>query len=408
MINKNYSLSMWLKKLERLNTKKTVNLTKLKWIAQKLDVLHFKSFIFTVAGTNGKGTTCKMLEQLLLYSGYQVGLYTSPHLFDYKERIRVNGLVLNAEDHISSFQNIELIRQSISLTYFEFITLSALILFKRYLLDFIILEVGLGGRLDATNIINSDVSIITNIGIDHVNVLGKDRESIAREKSGIFRENKIAVIGETNIPNSMNKIALEKKTILKKINIDWFWNKKDNYWNFIHPNVQLYNLPITQIPLSNAALALSSIYYSGIQIDQNIIRKYIATIQLPGRFEIISVSPYVIRDVAHNPDAALYLFNKLDEMHITGKIHAVVGILQDKDILGIINQLKNKIDYWWTSPLKNIRTATKIQLKHAFPIHNTSIFNSIHEAYKTVSMIAKKEDLILIFGSFFAISELFS
>ncbi|QIE01909.1 bifunctional tetrahydrofolate synthase/dihydrofolate synthase [Buchnera aphidicola] len=408
MINKNDSLSVWLKKLEKLNKKTTFNLNQLKWIAKKLNVLYLQSFIFTVAGTNGKGTTCFMLEQLLLHSGYQVGLYTSPHLFDYKERIRVNGLLLKEEDHISAFQKIEFIRDSIELTYFEFITLSALILFKRYELDFIILEVGLGGRLDATNIIDSDISIITNIGIDHIEYLGKDRESIAYEKSGIFRSNKIAIIGETDIPNSMNKIALNTKTILKKINIDWYFYKYDKYWSFIHSNIKLYDLPITQIPLSSAALALSAIYYSGYYINQNVIRKLLPSVQLSGRFQTISISPHVIIDVAHNPHAALYLSHKLDEMHIIGKIYAVVGILKDKDITGIINQLKNKIDYWLVSPLKNVRTATSIQLRNIFPIHNTSIFNNISEAYKKAYITAKKEDLILVFGSFFTISELFS
>jgi len=408
MINKNYSLSKWLKNLENINKKTIFNLIELKSLAKKLNLLNSKAFIFTVGGTNGKGTTCAMLERLLLNSGYQVGLYTSPHLINFVERVRINGTVLNEEEHVSSFQNIESVRNNVSLTYFEFITLSALVLFKRYSLDFLILEVGLGGRLDATNIIDSNISIITNIGIDHTSFLGMDRESIAFEKSGIFRKNKISVIGEIDIPNSMHKIAKEKKTILKKINIDWFWEKKRDYWNFIHSNVQLYNLPKTQIPLSNTAIALSALYYSGFKIDEQVVRKSISTVQVLGRFQIISTIPYIIVDVAHNPDSAFYLSKKIDEVNVKGKIYAVIGVLKDKDILGIIKPLRNIIHYWFAAPLKTIRTATKDQLKNIFPKNNTFVLNSIHEAYKKACISAKKEDAILVFGSFSTVSEFFS
>ncbi|AEO08527.1 dihydrofolate synthase [Buchnera aphidicola str. Ak (Acyrthosiphon kondoi)] len=408
MTNKNCSFSTWLKNLEKLDRKKIYNLIELKSIAKKLDLLNLTSFIFTVAGTNGKGTTCAMLERLLLNSGYQVGLYTSPHLVNFVERVRVNGLVLNESEHVCAFQNVESARNNISLTYFEFITLSALILFKKYALDILILEVGLGGRLDATNIIDSNISIITNIGIDHTSFLGADRNSIAREKSGIFRAHKISVIGETDIPDSVYEIAKEKKTILKTINTDWLWKKKDNYWDFIHSRVQLYNLPITRIPLSNAATALSALYYSNLKINEKVIRQSISKIQLSGRFQVVSTCPYVIIDVAHNPDAAFYLSKKIDEINVKGKIYAVVGILKDKDILGIINPLRKKVHYWFTAPLKTIRTASKNQLKNIFPIYNTSVLNSINEAYKKALILAEKEDAIIVFGSFITISEFLS
>ncbi|MBZ2279475.1 bifunctional tetrahydrofolate synthase/dihydrofolate synthase, partial [Buchnera aphidicola] len=175
------------------------------------------------------GTTCFMLEKLFLNKGYRVGLYTSPHLFSYLERVRINGHVLDEKDHISAFKDVEYARQSIILSYFEFITLSALILFKHNILDVIILEVGIGGRLDATNIIDSDISIITTIGMDHTILLGSDRFSIAKEKAGIFRKEKIALIGEKNIPDSIYQIAQDQKIILKKNKVDWFWEKKDHY-----------------------------------------------------------------------------------------------------------------------------------------------------------------------------------
>ncbi|QCI19745.1 MAG: bifunctional tetrahydrofolate synthase/dihydrofolate synthase [Buchnera aphidicola (Brevicoryne brassicae)] len=404
MIIKNNTLSIWLKYLEQFD-KKVRNLYELKSIAKRLDLLSFKTFIFTVAGTNGKGTTCAMLEGIFLNAGYQVGLYTSPHLISYLERVRINGCFLTEEEHISSFKKIEFARKKTILTYFEFITLSSLILFKKHSLDILILEVGLGGRLDATNIIDSNLSIITNIGIDHTNILGKNRSSIAREKSGIFRKNKISVIGEKNIPDSMNQIAQEKNAILKKINIDWFWKKNNYSWSFIHSDVQFFDLPITQIPLSNAAIALSALYYSGFKISEKIIRKSLLTINLPGRFQVISSFPNIILDVAHNPDAALYLSKKIDEIPLKGKIYAIIGMFRDKDISGIVCPLKNKIHYWYAAPLRNVRTATINELKKALPKNNTFFSDSIDTCYKELYKIVKKEDTILVFGSFLAVAE---
>ncbi|AHG60204.1 bifunctional tetrahydrofolate synthase/dihydrofolate synthase [Buchnera aphidicola] len=405
ILNKNNSLSIWLKYLEKLDKKIILDLNELKSIAKKLDLLTFRAFIFTVAGTNGKGTTCAMLEKLLLNSGYQVGLYTSPHLISYLERVRINGSVLTSEEHINSFQEIEIARNSTLLSYFEFITLSALLLFKRYSLDVIILEVGLGGRLDATNIIDSNLSIITNIEIDHSVLLGHTRSSIAREKSGIFRKNKISVIGEINIPSTIDQEAQVKKTILKKNNRDWFLEKYDHYWNFIHEDIKLYGLPNTQIPISNTALALAALYYSDFKISEKVIRTTIPFVRLPGRFQIISVCPHIIIDVAHNLHSALYLFNKIDSMNIKGKIYAIVGMLEDKDINGIVNPFKRKIHYWYAAPLKTSRTATIKQLKKSLPSHNTKILSSIHETYKKVLLLVKKQDAILVFGSFFTVSE---
>lgn len=404
MMNRKHSLSIWLKYLEESSTKEN-NFYELRSIAKKLDLLNFNTFIFTIAGTNGKGTTCAMLEGIFLNAGYKVGLYTSPHLISYLERVRINGCVLTEEEHISAFKKVEFERKKIFLTYFEFITLSALILFKKYSLDILILEVGVGGRLDATNIIDSNLSVITNIGIDHINMLGDNRLSIAREKSGIFRKKRISVIGEINIPDSMNQIAQEKQAILKKINVDWFWKKNNYNWNFIHPDIQFYNLPITQIPLSNAATALAALYYAGFKISEKIIRKSLFTIYLPGRFQIIYTSPKIILDVAHNPDAALYLSKKIDEFPLKGKIYAVIGVFGDKDIAGIVRPLKSKIYYWYAAPLRNLRTATINQLRKHLPKNNTSFLNSIDESYKILHPIAKKEDIILVFGSFLAVSE---
>jgi len=406
MHKKRYNFSMWLKYLETFDKKTRKNLFELKCIAKKLGLLNSKSFFFTVGGTNGKGTTCAMLERVLLDSGYKVGLYTSPHLINYFERIRINGLYLNEEEHIFSFSVIDFAKGSISLTYFEFITLSALFLFDQYFLDIVILEVGLGGRLDATNIIDSDLSIITNIGIDHTSLLGSDRFSIGREKSGIFRKGKIAVIGEKNIPHSVNLIAKEKKTILKKVDVDWFWKQKNaNFWDFIHSNIQLYSLPVPHIPLSNAAIALSALFYSGLEINLKKIKNSISNVQVSGRFQTLSNFPRIILDVAHNVDAALYLSKKIDEITLYRKKYAIFGILKDKDISGIIKIFKKKIDYWYVSTLLINRTASLNDLKKHISFDNVFFFNSIKDAWISLEKVITKQDVILVFGSFFTVSE---
>lgn len=190
MLTKFYSLSCWLHYIETLHQQNTFNLNNIRIIANKLGLLPVSSYAFIVAGTNGKGTTSVVLEQLFLAEGYNIGLYTSPHLINYQERIRINGNYLTDNLHIAAFRLIESVRGELSLTFFEFVTLSALVLFNRSKLDILILEVGLGGRLDATNIVDADIGIITNIGLDHTEILGNSREDIGREKSGIFRKKK--------------------------------------------------------------------------------------------------------------------------------------------------------------------------------------------------------------------------
>ncbi|QFQ32902.1 bifunctional tetrahydrofolate synthase/dihydrofolate synthase [Buchnera aphidicola (Aphis fabae)] len=408
MCKKNFSFFMWIEYLEKLKKKNQINLIEIKKIAKKLNLLNLKSFVFTIGGTNGKGTTCAMLEQLLLDSGYQVGLYTSPHLLNFIERVKINGSYLTEIQYVSAFFNIYSAKSDYYLSYFEFITLSALFLFKQYSLDVIILEVGLGGRLDATNIIDSNISLITNIGIDHTSVLGSNRFSIAREKAGIFRKNKIAVIGEKLLPDSVYQAAYKSKTILKIVNKDWYWKEYNHTWDLIHSNIELYDLPMPQIPLSNAAIALSALFYSNLKVNKEKLINSISTVQLQGRFQTISCSPYIIVDVAHNYDASLYLSKKIDQIDIQGNIYAIFGVLKDKDILSIISPLKDKVYYWYVSTLPIDRTATIKQLENSLPIQNTIFFNSIYNAWNNLKKILTKKDIVLVFGSFITVSEFIS
>ncbi|QIQ41216.1 MAG: bifunctional tetrahydrofolate synthase/dihydrofolate synthase [Buchnera aphidicola (Aphis urticata)] len=408
MCKKNFSFSMWMKYLEKLEKKNQINLIEIKNIAQKLNLLNLKSFFFTIGGTNGKGTTCAMLERFLLDSDYTVGLYTSPHLLNFKERIKINGLYLNEIQYISAFYTIYSAKFNYSLSYFEFITLTALLLFKQYSLDVIILEVGLGGRLDATNIIDSNISIITNIGIDHTSVLGENRFSIAREKAGIFRKNKIAVIGEKNLPHSLYQEAQKNQTILKIINQDWHWKERHNSWSFTHPDIKLHNLPIPKIPLPNVAIALSALFYSNLKVNKAILSNSISEIQLQGRFQIISYSPIVILDVAHNSHASSYLAKKINQMDIQGNIYAIFGVFKDKDILSIISPLKDKVYCWYASILPTDRSATINQLKKNLLTQNAFFFGSVCHAWNHLKKTLTKKDIVLVFGSFMTVAEFIS
>ncbi|WP_261979784.1 bifunctional tetrahydrofolate synthase/dihydrofolate synthase [Buchnera aphidicola] len=366
------------------------------------------SFFFTIGGTNGKGTTCAMLENVLLNSGYQVGLYTSPHLFHFVERVRINGAYLPEIEYVNAFLKIDSVKLNYSLSYFEFVTLAALLLFKQYSLDVIILEVGLGGRLDATNIIESNISVITNIGIDHTAILGANRFSIASEKAGIFKKNKISIIGEKNIPYSLYEIAKKTQTKLKIINQDWYWEEYNNTWNLIHSKIELYNLPIPQIPLANTAIALSALFYSNLKINKEILIDSISEVKLQGRFQVISYAPYIILDVAHNAHAASYLSKKINQIGIEGNIYAIFGAFKDKDILSIIYPLKNQVHAWYTSTLPIDRSASVKQLKNILPVENTFFFSSIYNAWNSLKKIITRKDMVLVFGSFVTVSEFIS
>ena len=209
-----------------------MGLERVSRVAARLDVLKPAPFVFTVAGTNGKGTTCRTLESVLMAAGYRVGVYSSPHLVRYTERVRVQNRELPESAHTASFAEIEAARGETSLTYFEYGTLSALWLFKQAQLDVVILEVGLGGRLDATNIVDADVAVVTSIALDHIDWLGPDRESIGREKAGIFRANKPAVVGEPDMPHTIADVANEKGAQLLRRGVDWQYEIQDNGWRF--------------------------------------------------------------------------------------------------------------------------------------------------------------------------------
>ncbi|WP_434662219.1 bifunctional tetrahydrofolate synthase/dihydrofolate synthase [Klebsiella sp. MISC125] len=396
-------LATWLSYLEHLHSKTIdLGLARVSEVAARMAVLKPASFVFTVAGTNGKGTTCRTLESVLMAAGFKVGVYSSPHLVRYTERVRVQGEELSELAHTTSFAEIEAARGEISLSYFEFGTLSALWLFQQAQLDVVILEVGLGGRLDATNIVDADVAVVTSIALDHTDWLGSDRESIGREKAGIFRGGKPAIVGEPDMPQTIAEVASEKGAQLLRRDVDWGYEAGEQSWSFSDENGALTDLPLPQVPMPNAATALAALRASKLKVDEQAIRDGIQKAMLPGRFQIISDTPRVILDVAHNPHAAAYLAGRLKTLPKTGRVLAVIGMLHDKDIAGTLENLKAEVDDWYCAPLEGPRGATAEQLLEH--LRAGKVYTSVAQAWYAATADARPQDTVLVCGSFHTVA----
>ncbi|MFK3661187.1 bifunctional tetrahydrofolate synthase/dihydrofolate synthase [Scandinavium sp. NPDC088450] len=396
-------LATWLSYLEHLHTKTIdLGLARVSEVAARMGVLKPAPFVFTVAGTNGKGTTCRTLESVLTAAGYKVGVYSSPHLVRYTERVRVEGNELAESAHTASFAEIEKARGEISLTYFEFGTLSALWLFKQAQLDVVILEVGLGGRLDATNIVDADVAVVTSIALDHTDWLGPDRESIGREKAGVFRGGKPAVVGEPDMPQSIADVATEKGAQLLRRDVNWHYTVHDTDWAFKDADGELNGLPLPQVPQPNAATALAALRASGLAVSETAIREGTKNAILPGRFQIVSDSPRLILDVAHNPHAAAYLAERLKMQPARGRTLAVIGMLHDKDIAGTLACLSEVVDNWYCAPLEGPRGATAEQLVEH--LREGAVYATVAQAWHAAMAEARPEDTVLVCGSFHTVA----
>ena len=404
-------LETWLCYLEQLHPSSIeLGLERVKSVAERLELLQPAPYIFTVAGTNGKGTTCRTLEMILLAANKRVGVYSSPHLLRFTERVRINNQESTPSDTVKAFVAIEKARGDVSLTYFEYATLAALYQFKQAQLDIVILEVGLGGRLDATNIVDADIAIITTIGIDHVEYLGNTRESIGQEKAGIFKPKSIAVVGEPEIPSSILDVAHAINCPIFAVNKDWSYQQIDKlFWQFNSSIKQYKNLPIPHVPLANAATAIAALSYSPFSITQKQIDSALEKTSLIGRFQIIQSSPTVIVDVAHNPHAASYLVKQIEllkqQQLKVGKVRFVIGMLKDKDIkstLSIFNA-----DQWYCASLYGERGCNADILKQFLQeenVANIATFDSVYEAYQKAMQEAKEDDIIVICGSFHTVS----
>ena len=419
------TLDQWLDWQTSLNPREIeLGLDRCRLVAQRLNLLPAPCFIITVAGTNGKGSSTVLLDTILSISGYRVGRYTSPHLLRYNERICIAGQEVTDEQLCRAFDAIETVRENIALTFFEFSTLAAMLIFQANQVDLAVLEIGLGGRLDAVNIFDPDVALVTAIDIDHVEWLGADRESIGLEKAGIFRPYQPAVCSDIHPPQSLINYAHQLPTVLYYLGHHFTYQQIDNSsWSWQYHSVipaqtdnccSYSQLPLPQLAgdfqLHNAAgvlmvleLIKGSFSCPLAAIQQGLVQAY-----LPGRFQIFAGEIMRILDVAHNPLGAQVLSRLLHQQPCHGQTHAVFGMLKDKDIAGVCQIMCQIIDHWYVAPLNTPRSATTQQLIDCLTtlaIKPVQHYPSITIAYHQAFLTAQPGDRIVVFGSFYSVAE---
>lgn len=422
MENHPKTLADWLARLEMMHPKAIdMGLDRVRQVKDAMDV-QFSCPVIIVGGTNGKGSTCAMLESILLHAGYRVGLYTSPHLLHFNERMRINGQSSTDEQLIAAFDKLDAVRAEVSLSYFEFTTLAAIQLFADVGLDVVIFEVGLGGRLDAVNVLDADVAIVTSIDIDHIEYLGDTREKIGFEKAGIFRSGKTAICGDPMPPSSLIKHA-------EKIGADlWLFNRDFNYagdkqqWSFSGRGRRRNSLGYPSLRGANQLLNASSVLAAlealrmRLPVGAQEVRTGLAVVDLPGRFQVLPGRPTIILDVAHNPHAAATLAQNLDNMGFHPYTYAVFGAMDDKDIDGVIAHMKGRVDHWCIAdlPLPRAATADNIREKllHAYrdmpaateTERSIQTFATPADAFVNARSRAGENDRITVFGSFLTVA----
>ena len=413
-------LQDWLAWQQTLHSQKIeLGLERIADVGYVLGVLQPNYKVITVAGTNGKGSIVAILESIYHQAGYRVATYTSPHLLHYNERIRIEQNNIDDGTLCKAFELVDQARGEISLSYFEFGTLAAMNIFNQLELDVAIYEVGLGGRLDAVNILDADLAIVSNIGIDHIQWLGNTRESIGFEKAGIFRSGKPAICGDIEPPDSLIKYAEDIGSTLFKINNDYSYETNaDNTWSFKSSKLDWENLPTPSLyggaQISNAATAIMGVLSLDdvLPVTRECIDRGLSNINLLGRFQRISGSCDIILDVAHNLDSTKALVNNLKELEPATNTYAVFAVLADKDVDGIIEMVKDVIDKWFISHLESERSLTCEQLEEKLVQHCPNCvsqsYSTISQAYKAAKQEASDTSRIIVFGSFLTVAEVLS
>jgi dihydrofolate synthase / folylpolyglutamate synthase len=383
--------------------------------------------VITVAGTNGKGSTCAMLEAIYSQAGYKTGVYTSPHLVHFLERCRIAGEIADATEFIACCEAVERARcqkateneSEVSLTYFEFTTLAFLLLMARAALqgrlDVMILEIGLGGRLDAVNIIDADCAVITSIDLDHMEFLGPDRESIGREKAGVMRAGRPVVVSDPIPPQSVIDHAEQLGADLWRVRRDfnhqgdkqqWGWaGRGKRYSGLAYPALRGAN----QLVNASGVLAAVQAMSERLPVNAQAVRNGLAFVELPGRFQIVPGQPTLVLDVAHNPHSVAALAANLDAMGFYPCTHAVMGAMADKDLTPMLLKLAPIVDRWYFTDLPTARAATAIQLQERWQHLRTrndtlsSTYTSPQVALEAAVAAADAADRIVVFGSFFTV-----
>lgn len=412
-----WTLAQWLDYLENTSPahKIQLSLERISLVAQKLNIHVPDCPVITVAGTNGKGSTVCALETIYHYAGYKVGSYTSPHLMSFNERIKTNLMPIGDNELSALFHLIESARDTIDLTYFEIATLAALLYFKQKHVDIIILEVGLGGRLDATNIINADVAIITSIDYDHQEYLGNTLEEIGYEKAGILRSQKPFIYADSNPPKTILKKAEELNSPAYLYSKEFsFYENKDNSWAYVDEiqTLKSLNKPLIHLKAAAAAIKACVLLEHRLAVPLDAIAQAMHTIYIPGRLQFTRFNGInVLYDVSHNVQSAQLLAQTIKQFNSRKKVHAVFSALKDKDILHLIIALRDCIDYWYLAQLDNIRAASMEYLlsvaKEAEIVANIC-YTSPLIAFKEALTHAAHGDLIVVFGSFFTVGQVMS
>jgi dihydrofolate synthase/folylpolyglutamate synthase len=409
------TLDEWLAHAERLHPKNIeLGLDRLRVVAERLD-LGFDCPVITVAGTNGKGSTCAMLESILTHAGYRTAVFTSPHLVHFEERLRLSSQAVDGAELSRFFEIVEAGRGEVALTYFEFTTLAILLCIAAARPDVAILEVGLGGRLDAVNIVDADCVVITSIDLDHMDFLGPDRESIGFEKAGVMRAGRPAIVSDPVPPRSVvahaEAIGADLWLSGRDFNVagdqqQWGWSGRGRrYSGLAYPALRGAN----QLVNAAGVLAALEALRPRLPITAQAVRTGLATVELPGRFQIVPGEPTLVLDVAHNPHAVAALAENLDAMGFYPTTHGVFGVMADKDVAPMFARIGPMIDRWYFTDLPTARAAPGADLLARWQAQNRrgdalgSAFASPMEALQAAIDRADPTDRIVVFGSFFTV-----
>jgi dihydrofolate synthase/folylpolyglutamate synthase len=417
------TVDAWLAYLETLHPKSiAMGLDRVRAVQANLDA-PVTCPVVTVTGTNGKGSTCAMLDSVLRCAGYATGLYTSPHLMRYNERVRIRGIDATDAELQSAFDAVEDARVATPdrdgtptlLTYFEFGTLAALWLFARAGLDALVLEVGLGGRLDAVNVVDAHVAVLTSVAIDHTDYLGPTREDIGREKAGVFRAGRPAVCADPRPPASVAAHAAEIGARLLQIGRDYGFVNDGSQWKYWGPGGERFGLAVPALrgarQLGNAAtvIAVVDLLRDVLPVRSGALREGLLTVELPGRFQVLPGRPAIVLDVAHNPHAGTALADELGAMGFFPQTFAVFGMLADKDIAGVATAVSSRIDRWFIAALPGPRGASADLLRDALVAAGIDAsalrtFPDIRSAFAAARELASEADRIVVFGSFLTVA----
>jgi dihydrofolate synthase / folylpolyglutamate synthase len=409
------NLTDWLERIERLHHRPIdLTLDRVREVCDRL-AIRFDCPVFTVGGTNGKGSTCAMLDAILRAAGYRCGLYTSPHLLRFNERVCIDGAEVSDAALIEQFEAVEAARGEVSLTYFEFTTLAILRLLQLARLDAVVLEVGLGGRLDAVNLIDADCAIVTSVDLDHTDYLGPTREHIGFEKAHIYRAGRPAICADPQPPQSLLRVAGELGADLRRFGIDFNYSGDRQQWAWGGRRSRRAGLPYPALRGANQLLNASGVLAAlealadRLPVSQQAVRQGLLTVEIAGRFQVLPGRPTVLLDIAHNPHAAAVLAQNLDSMGFYPVTHAVFGMLRDKDIAASVAKLAERIDHWHLATLPGPRGTAADDLAAIVRSQQAAAridcFDSPALAFTAARAAAGPDDRIAVFGSTLTVAD---